>query len=150
MSIAIVAVGRLKSGPERTLIDTYIKRTPWPITEIEVEERRPLTGPERMAREGELLLKAIPEGALVITLDSGGRALSSDSFAKKLETWLESRRVLAFVIGGAEGLSPSVLARADETLSLSAMTWPHALARVLLSEQLYRAHAILSGHPYHK
>ncbi|MBW7837050.1 MAG: 23S rRNA (pseudouridine(1915)-N(3))-methyltransferase RlmH [Sphingomonadales bacterium] len=150
MSIAIVAVGRLKSGSERTLIDTYIKRTPWPIAEIEVEERRPLSGPERMVREGELLLKALPDGAMVIALDSAGRTLSSDAFAKKLGAWRESGRVLAFVIGGAEGLSPPVLARADETLSLSAMTWPHALARVLLAEQLYRAHAILSGHPYHK
>lgn len=150
MSIAIVAVGRLKSGSERTLIDTYIKRIPWPIAEIEIEERRPLTGRERTAREGDLLLQAIPEGALVVALDSAGRTLTSNAFAKKLEAWRASGRVLAFVIGGAEGLSPPVLARADETLSLSAMTWPHALARVLLAEQLYRAHAILSGHPYHK
>ena len=150
MSIAIVAVGRLKSGPERALVDTYIKRIPWPIAEIEVEERRPLAGPERMAREAELLLKAIPDGALVVALNATGRVLSSDAFAKKLNLWRETGQAGAFIIGGADGLAPAILARAEDSLSLSAMTWPHALARVLLAEQIYRAHAILTGHPYHK
>jgi 23S rRNA (pseudouridine1915-N3)-methyltransferase len=150
MKLHLVAVGRLKSGPERALMNDYLKRLPWPLTETEVEERRPLEGPQRQMREGELLLKAVPPAALLVALDAGGVMLSSQAFAEKLAAWQDQGRDVAFVIGGADGHAPDVLARADFKLSLGAMTWPHALARVLLVEQLYRAHAILAGHPYHK
>lgn len=150
MKLHIVAVGRFKTGPERTLINDYIKRLPWPLIETEVETRKPLEGPVRQAREGELLLKAVPDAALVVALDAGGQTLSSEAFAQKLVGWRDQGRDVAFVIGGADGHAPAVLAGADFKLSLGAMTWPHALARLLLVEQIYRAHAILAGHPYHK
>ncbi len=151
LRITIIAVGRLKSGPEKALIDGYLKRLPWSVTIAEVDERRPIKGTERQAREAELLLAAIPEGALVVALDEGGKSLDSTAFANGLADWREHRSDhLVFLIGGADGFAPAVRARADVQLSLGAMTWPHALARVMLVEQLYRAYTILKGHPYHK
>lgn len=150
MEITIVAVGRLKAGPEQTLIASYLKRLPWPVRILEVEERRPIIGPERQAREAELILAAIPPNAIVIALDERGPALSSASFAKALEQWRDMARPVAFLLGGADGFAASVRSRADRLQSFGPMTWPHAFARVMLVEQLYRAHTILTGHPYHK
>ena len=148
---SIIAVGRIKSGPERTLIDGYLKRLPWDVTIREVEERRPITGAERQAREAELLMAAIPDGALVVALHERGRTMTSPDFANTLADWREHRSDhIVFLIGGADGFAPEALARADVKLSLGVMTWPHALARAMLVEQLYRAHTILKGHPYHK
>jgi 23S rRNA (pseudouridine1915-N3)-methyltransferase len=99
-------------------------------------------------REGAALLAAVPAGAACVALDLGGEALSSEAFSASLERW--AGKPVAFVIGGAEGLDPAVLSRADFRLSLGAMTWPHFLARAMLAEQLYRAQAIRQGHPYHR
>lgn len=99
-------------------------------------------------REGAALIAAVPENALCVALDLGGAAVSSEAFAALLEGWAD--RPLAFVIGGAEGLDPSVLARAGHRLSLGPMTWPHFLVRAMLAEQLYRAQAIRARHPYHR
>jgi 23S rRNA (pseudouridine1915-N3)-methyltransferase len=85
-----------------------------------------------------------------VALDLGGRTPTSEAFAALLTTWLDQPRPLCFLIGGAEGLDASVLARADYTLSFGTLTWPHQLVRVLLAEQLYRARAIAAGHPYHR
>lgn len=101
-------------------------------------------------REATFLLAALPAGALAIALDLGGSAPASEAFAARLTAWLDQGRPVAFVIGGAEGLDASVLARADHVLSLGPLTWPHQLARVMLAEQLYRARAIAAGHPYHR
>lgn len=101
-------------------------------------------------REGAALLAALPEGAMAIAMDLGGHAPDSEGLAALLARWEESGRSLAFLIGGAEGLDPAVLARADQRLSLGPMTWPHFLVRGLLAEQLYRAQAIRTGHPYHR
>lgn len=101
-------------------------------------------------REAESLLAQIPARALVVALDLGGEMPDSEGLAGKLGRWRESGRALCFVIGGAEGLDASVLARADATLSLGRLTWPHMLVRVMLAEQLYRAQSILDGHPYHR
>lgn len=150
MKLHVVAVGRLKNGPERALIDAYRQRIPWTVSETEVEERRPLPGPERQTREAELLLAAVPQNAWVVALDAAGASWSSDDFARRLAQWRGQGREVAFLIGGADGHGPAALAKADVTMSLGSMTWPHALARVLLMEQLYRAHCIHTGHPYHK
>jgi 23S rRNA (pseudouridine1915-N3)-methyltransferase len=155
MRLTIAAVGRLRAGPEKTLYDDYVGRLPWPVTLKEIEERRKLSTPQRKAREAELLLKALPEGAtgrgIVIALDRRGKALDSEALARAIGGWRDGgARDLAFLIGGAEGLGLAVLERADLVLSMGAMTWPHLLARVMLAEQLYRAAAILSGHPYHR
>lgn len=151
MRITLAAVGRWKRGPARALYEDYAGRLTWKLDLKEVEERRPLPAEQIKAREGELLLSAIPAEAKLVALDGGGRTLSSEAFAEHLGTWRDSGlRDLAFVIGGAEGLPEAVLARADMTLSLGAMTWPHMLVRAMLAEQIYRAQTILSGHPYHR
>ena len=154
MRILIAAVGRLRRGPERELFEAYRARLSWPVTVQEVEARRKLPPRSLVEREGELLLAALPapSGKLrVIALDETGQGLSSPALAKRLADWRDQgAETLAFVIGGADGLSPAVRERADFGLSLGAMTWPHLLVRVLLAEQLYRAQQILAGHPYHR
>lgn len=151
MRLTVVAVGRAKAGPARVLWDDYVKRLPWPVTLKEVEAKGNLSAAERMAKEGALLLGNLPAGATVVVLDGRGQALGSAGFAARLGKWRDDGvKELALLIGGADGHGPEVLARADFLLSLGPMTWPHQLARVMLAEQLYRAHSILSGHPYHR
>jgi 23S rRNA (pseudouridine1915-N3)-methyltransferase len=92
----------------------------------------------------------LPRNAFAVALDPGGEALSSEALAAKLTRWQELGRDLAFVIGGADGLGESLLARADAKFSLGAMVWPHLLVRAMLAEQLWRAFSINTGHPYHR
>ena len=155
MRITIVAVGRIKAGPASDLYDFYAGRLSDRLLASlqlkEVEGRRSLPPAALKAREGELLLAAVPAGALLVGLDAGGRSMDSEAFAKWLGDLRDSgQQELAFAIGGAEGLSDDVKARSGRLLSLGAMTWPHLLVRGLLAEQLYRAQSILSGHPYHR
>ena len=103
------------------------------------------------AREGELILAALPPGARLVALDEHGGAWSSRVFAERLAQWRDQgTATLAFAIGGADGLDRTVIDRADAVLSLGPMTWPHLLVRGMLLEQLYRAQQILAGHPYHR
>ena len=155
MRVTICAVGRLRAGPERTLIDDYQTRFDrtgrslglGPLTITEVEDRKG----GGMAAEASLLDRALPKGALLCTLDERGKLLSSPDFASQLGRWRdEGRSDVAFVIGGADGIDPSLRNRADFSLSFGKMVWPHMLARVMLTEQLYRAASILSGSPYHR
>ena len=98
-----------------------------------------------------MLDRAIPSGALIATLDERGRVLSSPEFAEQLARWRDGgRQDVAFVIGGADGIDPSLRARADFSLSFGKMVWPHMLVRVMLAEQIYRAATILGGGPYHR
>jgi 23S rRNA (pseudouridine1915-N3)-methyltransferase len=151
MRITIVAIGKLKSGPHRDLAAYYAGRMRWPLTIREVEERRKLRPAELKAREGALLLAAIPKGAAIVALDERGTALSSTDFAKRLARWRDSGiGDLAFVIGGADGLDDTVRRRGNFVLSLGPATWPHFLARGMLLEQLYRAETLIAGHPYHR
>ncbi|PCI48890.1 MAG: 23S rRNA (pseudouridine(1915)-N(3))-methyltransferase RlmH [Alphaproteobacteria bacterium] len=151
MHLAIIAVGRMKPGPEKQQTETYLRRCPWPVKIIEVEERRRITGPERLSREGDLILKQLADNAYVIALDERGKSLRSTDFAKVIRDHQDRGTAnLTFLIGGADGYAPQVRKRADLLLSLGSMTWPHMMARVMLMEQLYRASCILSGHPYHK
>ena len=155
MRITVAAVGRARSGPERALFDLYAGRLSAPslasLALKEVEARRPLPPDRLKQREAELLLAAVPETARLVALDAGGRTLTSEAFAERLRALREDGvQDLAFVIGGAEGLAAEILRRADWTLSLGPMTWPHLLVRALLAEQLYRAQSILAGHPYHR
>ena len=104
-----------------------------------------------MAREGRLLLQAIPDTARIFALDARGKTLDSEGFAGLLSKTAESGVAeLAFLIGGADGFDPAVTERADRLLSLGPMTWPHMLVRAMLAEQLFRAQSILTGHPYHR
>lgn len=155
MQFVIAAVGRFGGGrahgAERALYERFAERVVPPPSLVEVEEKRPLPTAERMRREGELLLGAVPPGAYVVALDERGRTLTSAAFAERLGRLRdEGRRQVAFVIGGADGLDEPVRARADIVLSLGAMTWPHLLVRGLVAEQLFRAQSILAGHPYHR
>ena len=151
MRILVAAVGRARKGPERTLFEHFAGRLGGSVQLMEIEEKKPLPAARLKRREGELLLARVPDGAVVVALDSTGRDLTSRAFADQLRAWRDDGvRDLAFLIGGAEGLDAGLLADADLVLSLGPMTWPHLLVRALLAEQLYRAHSILDGHPYHR
>ena len=155
MRVHICAVGRLRGGPEKDLIDDYLTRFDrtgralglGPARLIEVEDKKG----GGMAAEAVLLEKALPAGALICVLDERGRVESSPDFAQRLGGWRDNGRGdVAFVIGGADGIDPALRARADHALSFGKMVWPHMLVRVMLSEQLYRAASILAGGPYHR
>ncbi|WP_170391708.1 23S rRNA (pseudouridine(1915)-N(3))-methyltransferase RlmH [Ruegeria arenilitoris] len=155
MRISICAVGRLRAGPEKTLLDDYLTRFDrtgrglglGPARVIEVEDKKNAG----MGAEAALLRKALPAGAVICTLDERAKVMSSPDFARKLAGWRDmGRQDLAFVIGGADGIDPALRAEADFSISFGAMVWPHMLVRVMLSEQLYRAATILSGGPYHR
>lgn len=155
MRVHLCVVGRLRNGAERSLVDDYIDRFNksgrsmglGPINIIEVEDKRG----GGMTAEAELLSRAIPKGSLVMIMDERGTVQSSPSFAKTLAKWRDQgQQDLAILIGGADGLDPSLRARADYSLSLGKMVWPHMLVRVLITEQLYRAASILAGAPYHR
>jgi 23S rRNA (pseudouridine1915-N3)-methyltransferase len=151
MNILIAAIGRARSGPEQALFENYSARLAWKIEVKELEIKKELAADVRKVREGELLMGAIPDGARVVALDERGKNEGSAAFATKLGRWRDDGvRAVAFLIGGADGLDETVRKRADLVLSLGAMTWPHLLVRGLLAEQIYRAHCILSGHPYHR
>lgn len=151
MQISVIAVGRLRPGPEKDLVDTYSNRIKWPLSFIEVEERRPIKGPERMRVEAELITKALPANATIIALDERGRDLNSPEFAKVIEGFGDAgANHIAFIIGGADGLQADLRERAKRKICFGRMTWPHMMVRAMLTEQIYRAGCILSGHPYHK
>jgi len=155
MRVSIVAVGRLRQGPERALVDDYLTRFDrsgralglGPAQMVEVEDRKG----GGMAAEAQLLEKAVPNGALLCVMDERGREMTSPDFANRLAGWRdEGRSEVAFMIGGADGIDPALRARADFALSFGQMVWPHMLVRVMLAEQLYRAASILAGAPYHR
>lgn len=165
MRVLIAAVGRSQKGGagETEAANSYLKNAELmgarlglgPVALCEVEDRARRTShadaAQRKTREGELLLAQAPEGATLVALDGRGRALSSENFAKWLgQTRDQGCRNLVFVIGGADGLSDQVIARAHMQLSLGAMTWPHMLVRMMLAEQIYRSVTILANHPYHR
>lgn len=158
MRVTIAAVGRMKAGPERELLDRYLDRAgkqgrPLGITRVEVREigeSRAARVDDRKAEEAAELLAAVPDGAHLIVLDEGGTTLSSEAFAAHVSARLAGGRDLAVLIGGPDGHGPAVLARADLRLAFGAMTWPHQIVRILAAEQLYRATTILAGHPYHR
>jgi 23S rRNA (pseudouridine1915-N3)-methyltransferase len=145
----LIAIGRLRSGPEADLFDRYNTRLRPRLTVAELPEERGTPAVVKR-REGAALLAALPRDAFVVPLDLGGHTLDSEAFATRLGQWTALPRPVCFLIGGAEGLDAPVIARADYKLSLGAMTWPHFLVRAMLVEQLYRAQAIAQGHPYHR
>ena len=155
MRVQIIAVGRLKSGPESALIDNYVKRFGQsgralglgPATVIEVEDRRG----RGAGAEGALLRAAAPDGACLVGLDERGKTPSSPDFAQQLARLRDQGcRDCSFLIGGADGHDAETRRACDRLLSFGPMVWPHMLARVMLAEQLYRAASILAGAPYHR
>ncbi len=144
-------MGRAKGSPAAEICQTYLKRLPWTVDIREVEVRKNLSGEKLSLAEADMLRGAMPGRAILVAMDGKGKTLSSEAFAQRLGRWRDDGIAdLAFVIGGADGLHPSLIGEADLSLSLGAMTWPHMLARAMLMEQLYRAHTILAGHPYHR
>ncbi len=152
MNLTIIAIGKMKKGsPEKSLIDTYVKQSLWPIRVVELEEKKSLTGPALKQAESELLLKHVPQGAKIIALDERGINISSRDFTSRLLHWQDTgTREVALLIGGADGHADVVRNRADLILSFGKMTMPHMLMRAVLCEQLYRAYTISIRHPYHK
>jgi 23S rRNA (pseudouridine1915-N3)-methyltransferase len=145
----LIAVGRQREGPEAALLARYRARLRPPLDLVEIAEARGAPA-EVKRRESAALLAALPANAFAVVLDLAGDAPDSARFAVLLERWLGLGRPLCFLIGGAEGMDAAVIARADHVLSLGPPTWPHLLVRGLLAEQLYRARAIATGHPYHR
>jgi 23S rRNA (pseudouridine1915-N3)-methyltransferase len=151
MRIRILCVGRLKDGPERELVDDYLARAQKSGKQLgyrAVEEVEIASG--ATADEGERLLAKHSKGVL-IRLDERGEAWTSTDLSKRLAKWRDAGEDAAdFVIGGADGTSPAIAAKARHTISFGPQTWPHRLVRVMLAEQIYRALSIEAGSPYHR
>ena len=155
MRVSIYAVGRLRSGPEKALIEDYIGRFDksgralglGPLTIHEVEDKKNIG---RLAA-GKLLQQAISKGTNICGLDERGKMISSIEFANHLAN-LRDQGVanLGFIIGGADGLTEEIRTKAAFIMSFGQLTWPHLLMRGMLAEQLYRAQQIRAGHPYHR
>ena len=159
MRLVIAAVGKLKDGAERELFARYRDRFEaaarrlgiQPVAWQETGESRARAAPKRRAEEGAALLRLARDADFVIMLDQHGQMLSSEAFAALLARVRDSGvKTAAILVGGADGLSAEVLAKACAKVSFGAITLPHQLARIVLAEQLYRAATILAGHPYHR
>ena len=149
--LRLLAIGKLRKGPFAELQALYAARIVPPVAIVELEVRQRLPSAAVKAREAALILGALSARARLIALDERGTVRSSRGLADQLAAWRgQGVAELAFAIGGADGLGAEVLDRADTTLSLGPMTWPHLLARCMLLEQLYRAQQILASHPYHR
>lgn len=155
MKARLIAVGERAPGWVAQGFAEYQKRlSHWlPLELVEVEPGLRGKGRDAMRAmqdEGVRVLAALPRNAHVVVLDGRGKAHSSEQLSQRLEHWRGQGRDLAFLVGGPEGHSPEVLARADEQWSLGPMTLPHMLVRLVLAEQVYRAAAMLANHPYHR
>jgi 23S rRNA (pseudouridine1915-N3)-methyltransferase len=159
MRLLILAVGYARGTSEGALCDEFLDRavkmgrnmgfSAVSIEELAVSKAR--TAPARMAEEAERLADKLPDGAHVILLDAKGKGMTSEDFADMLGALRDAgTRDLAFVIGGPDGLHPLPGKKAGRSLAFGPQTWPHLLARALLTEQVYRAITILAGHPYHR
>jgi 23S rRNA (pseudouridine1915-N3)-methyltransferase len=159
MRLIVSAVGRLKDGPERALLERYQDRLAplakrlglAPVSWHETGESRAQEAARRREEEGVSLMKPLRDADFLIALDVRGKALSSEAIARLLAERRDAgTRATGLIIGGPDGLSDTAIAAAQLRLSLGAITLPHGLARIVLAEQLYRAVTILSGHPYHR
>ena len=159
MRISILAVGKLKSGPERDLCSRYLDRAqkagrPLGLTRIEIREwseSRAIRSEDRKSEEAQQFISESSPDSVLFALDEHGTNLSSVEFATSIATFRDKGTAdLIFAIGGPDGHGSQVLARAHQKIAFGSMTWPHQIIRVLLAEQIYRATTILSGHPYHR
>ena len=151
MRIHLLTVGRDRRGPTAELVDTYLKRCPWKIELIEILQQNRGEPERRRREEAAKIRQSLPPNAAIAVLDERGDDLTSRKFAERIDRFREDGRpALAFIIGGADGLDPALVAEADLHLAFGRAVWPHRLVKVMLAEQLYRAGTILSGHPYHR
>jgi 23S rRNA (pseudouridine1915-N3)-methyltransferase len=154
MRLLVVAVGQRVPDWAQAAWDDYAKRFPpemrLELKAVKTEPRASKTVPTLLAAERERIQTAIPKGARVVALDERGTALTTMALAARLEAWQLENDVVALLIGGPDGLDPGLRQAAHERIRLSDLTLPHAMVRVLLAEQLYRAWSINAGHPYHR
>lgn len=159
MRIMVIAVGRLKQGPERELAERYAarfddagRRQGFRGLDVrEIAESRARDAATRIAEEAAAIAALIPEKSVVVALDEHGDSIESSAFARHLGRWRDEQVANnVFVIGGADGLSPELQRKANMRMAFGRATWPHQLVRVLLLEQIYRAATISAGHPYHR
>jgi 23S rRNA (pseudouridine1915-N3)-methyltransferase len=155
MQIAIISVSSKQPAWVQAGFTHYAKRVRGScrleLKEIPLARRganRPLA--RQIEAEGELMLAAAPKGAHIVALDEGGRRLSTRSLADRMQAWMAIGRSPALLIGGPDGLSPRCLEQAAESWSISSLTLPHGLVRIVVAEALYRAWSLLEGHPYHR
>jgi 23S rRNA (pseudouridine1915-N3)-methyltransferase len=159
MRVVVIAVGRLKQGPERELAETYRKRAQAggrplglnTVEIIEIRESRAQDAERRRLEEGIAIANVVPERSITVALDGRGENVDSARFAACLREWrAEDRPAVCFIIGGADGLAANLYENATLKLAFGTATWPHQLVRIMLLEQIYRAGTILAGHPYHR
>ena len=155
MRIHLIAVGTRMPSWVSEGYQEYAKRLPrecrLQLIEVPLSKRhKSLTAAQAKQQEGNALLAALPKDCTVIALDVAGKSWSTEDLARNLDDWLGSGRDVALLVGGPDGLSPSCLERADRRWSLSTLTYPHPLVRIVLAEQLYRAWTLNTGHPYHR
>lgn len=154
MKITIVAVGIKQPNWADTAIEDYLNRFPkdWQVSvkAVKPELRAGQSKEKIMQIEAERIRAAIPEHAVMVALDERGRDFTTVDFSKKISAWRDAGDSVAFIIGGADGLDANLKKEASMMMRLSSMTLPHAMARVMLVEQVYRAFSILTNHPYHR
>ena len=154
MKLMVVAIGQRQPAWALSAWDDFAKRFApelgLELKALKAEPRGSRTAAQNMAAEAARIEAAVPRGARRIVLDEHGSRLTTQQLAQRLQVWREDGRDAALLIGGPDGLDPSVKASADETLRLSDLTLPHAFVRVLLVEALYRAWSLQQGHPYHR
>jgi 23S rRNA (pseudouridine1915-N3)-methyltransferase len=159
MRLLVIAVGRLKQGPERELTERYRERFDdigrklgFRGLEIhEIAESRARDAPSRIAEEAAAISAAIPPKSVTVALDERGDSIDSSTFARHLGRWRDDQVAnTIFAIGGADGLSPELRRMARLRMAFGSATWPHQMVRVMLLEQVYRAATIMAGHPYHR
>lgn len=155
MQIYLVAIGQRMDAWVNQAYDEFAKRLPHEcrlkLVEVPASRRTKNSEIKRiLVEEGKRLLAAIPSNSMVIALDTAGQQWSTETLAEQMDQWLVESRDIALLIGGPDGLSDECKARADACLSLSKLTFPHPLVRIIIAEQVYRAWSILKGHPYHR
>ena len=159
MRLLVIAIGRLKQGPERELSERYRERFDDIGRKLgfrgldvqEIPESRARDAATRMTEEAAAISAAIPQKSVLVALDERGDNIDSTGFARHLGRWRDEQVAnTIFAIGGADGLSPDLRRKAKLRLAFGSATWPHQLVRVMLLEQIYRAATILAGHPYHR
>ncbi len=155
MKLTVLAVGTRMPDWVRAGVDEYTRRMPAELPvhwqEIRAEARSRSSDAARcMTREAERITAALPAGAWKVVLDERGREHDTAGLAQRLQAWRERAAPVALVIGGPDGVDPALRESADETLSLSRLTLPHPIVRVVLAEQIYRAWSVTAGHPYHR
>jgi len=154
MKLWLVAVGQRQPAWAETAYEEFAKRFP-PELRLELkackaEPRTGRTAAQAMTAEAQRIEAALPKGVRRVVLDERGDRLGTLQLAARLEAWMGDGRDVALIVGGPDGLAPSLKANADEALSLSDLTLPHALVRVMLAEALYRAWSVTTNHPYHR